>query len=25
VWATGFIAGAAGLALLSIYLKKLPF
>ena len=25
VWATGFVAGAAGLALLSIYLKKLPF
>lgn len=25
VWATGFVAGAAGLALLSIYMKKLPF
>lgn len=25
VWATGVVAGAAGLALLSIYLKKLPF
>ena len=25
VWATGFIAGAAGLALLFIYMKKLPF
>jgi hypothetical protein len=24
VWATGFIAGAAGLALLSIYLKQMP-
>jgi hypothetical protein len=25
VWATGFVAGAAALALLSIYMKKLPF